>query len=105
MDRVDTLKEFWPKKATSLVLVTCQDPSIKSFIYLRNTRIVVPKMSEEEGIALLLRFTGRESDKNYVKQAPKVVRDLGRYRLAIAQMSGFILARDLSFKEFLAFYS
>jgi hypothetical protein len=78
---------------------------IKSSIYLRNTGTVVPELLEEEGISLLLRLTGRESDEDDVKQAPDVVRVLGRYPLAIAQMSGVILARDLSFNEFLELYS
>lgn len=105
VDRTDTLEEFWPKEAAGSVLVTCRDPLIKSSIYLRNTGITVPELREEEGIALLLRLTSRESDKDDIKQAPEVVRALGRYPLAIAQMSGVILARDLSFNEFLELYS
>ncbi|KAL9028880.1 MAG: hypothetical protein Q9196_002811, partial [Gyalolechia fulgens] len=105
VDRADTLEEFWPKEAAGSVLVTCRDPLIKSSLYLRNTGIVVPELFEEEGIALLLRLTSRENDENDVKQAPEVVRALDSYPLAIAQMSGFILARDLKFHEFLDLYS
>ena len=105
VDRTDTLEDFWPKEAAGSVLVTCRDPLIKSSIYLRNTGTIVPEMLEEEGIALLLRLTSRESDEDDVKQAPEIVRALGRYPLAIAQMAGLILARDLSFNEFLELYS
>lgn len=105
VDRADTLEDFWPKEAAGSVLVTCRDPLVKSSIYLRNTGSTVPELLEEEGISLLLRLTGRESDEDDVKQAPEVVRALGRYPLAIAQMSGVILARDLSFNEFLELYS
>ena len=105
VDHADTLEDFWPKEAAGSVLVTCRDQFVKSSIYLRNTGIIVPELREEEGIALLLRLTSRESDKDDVMQAPDVVRTLGRYPLAIAQMSGVILARDLSFKEFLELYS
>ena len=105
VDCADTLEDFWPKEAVGSILVTCRDPLIKSSIYLRNTGIVVPELREEEGISLLLRLTSRESDEDDVKQAPKVVQALGRYPLAIAQMSGVILVRDLSFIEFLELYS
>lgn len=60
---------------------------------------------EAEGTDLLLQLTSRNSDKDDVKLAPQVVRALGRYPFAIAQMSGVILARDLSFTEFLEIYS
>jgi hypothetical protein len=105
VDRADTLEDFWPKDAAGSVLVTCRDPLIKSSIYLRNTGSVVPELLEEEGITLLLRLTNRESNEDDVKQAPRVVQALGRYPLAIAQMSGVILARDLGFSEFLELYS
>jgi GTPase SAR1 family protein len=105
VDRADILEEFWPKEAAGSVLVTCRDPMVKSSIYLRNTGTIVPELLEEEGTALLFRLTGRESDEDDVRQAPEVVRALGRYPLAIAQMSGVILARDLSFNEFLELYS
>ncbi|KAJ5794326.1 tetratricopeptide repeat domain-containing protein [Penicillium paradoxum] len=105
VDRADTLEDFWPKDAAGSVLVTCRDPLIKSSIYLRNTGTIVPELLEEEGVALLLRLTHRESDEDDTKKAPEVVQALGRYPLAIAQMSGVILARDLGFNEFLALYS
>ncbi|KAJ5184935.1 hypothetical protein N7472_009775 [Penicillium cf. griseofulvum] len=105
VDRADTLEDFWPKDAAGSVLVTCRDPLIKSSVYLRNTGSIVPELLEEEGITLLLRLTNRESDEDDVKQAPRVVQALGRYPLAIAQMSGVILARDLGFNEFLELYS
>lgn len=101
----ETLEDFWPKEAAGSVLVTCRDPSIKSSIYLRNTGTIVPEFLEEEGVALMLRLTSRENDLDDVKRALEVVRTLGRYRLAIAQMSGVILARDLDFHEFLELYS
>lgn len=105
VDRADTLKEFWPKEAAGSVLVTCRDPLIKSSIYLRNTRVFLPELLEEEGIALLLRLTSRANDENNIKQAPEAIRALDRYPLAIAQISGVILARDLTFNEFLDLYS
>lgn len=105
VDHVDTLEEFWPKDAAGSVLVTCRDPLIKSSLYLRNSGTIVPELLEEEGITLLLRLTHRESDEDDLKLAPEVVRALGMYPLAIAQMAGVILARDLSFTEFLQMYS
>lgn len=105
VDRADMLEDFWPKEAAGSVLVTCRDPLIKNSIYLRNAGIIVPELKEEEGIALLLRLTGRESDEDDVEQASEVVQALGRYPLAIAQMSGFIFARDLGFNEFLELYT
>lgn len=105
VDRADTLEEFWPKEAAGSVLVTCRDPLVKSSIHLRNSGIVVPELSDEEGVALLLRLTGRESDHNDVESAPEIVQALGKYPLAIAQMSGVIMARDLTFGEFLGLYS
>lgn len=105
VDRADTLEEFWPKDAAGSVLVTCRDPLVKSSIHLRNSGTLVPELSDEEGVALLLRLTGRESDESDVENAPKVVQALGKYPLAIAQMSGVIMARDMSFVEFLALYS
>ncbi|VUC32070.1 unnamed protein product [Clonostachys rosea] len=105
VDRSDTLEDFWPREAVGSVLVTCRDPLIRSSMYLRNTGIIVPELMEEDGISLLLRLTGRENDETDIKQAPEVVRALGRYPLAIAQMAGVILARDLSFTEFLDMYS
>ena len=105
VDRADTLEDFWPKEAAGSVLVTCRDPLIKSSIYLGNAGITVPELREDEGISLLLRLTSRGTDHDDIKLAPNVVRALGRYPLAIAQMSGVILARDLSFGEFLELYS
>lgn len=105
VDSASTLEDFWPRDAAGSVLVTCRDPLVKSSIHLRNSGTIVPELSEEEGIALLLRLTGREVDSADLEQAPKIVQALGRYPLAIAQMSGVILARDLSFIEFLGLYS
>ncbi|KAL0937493.1 tetratricopeptide repeat domain-containing protein [Colletotrichum truncatum] len=105
VERADTLEDFWPKDAAGSVLVTCRDPLVKRSIYLRNTGIIVPELSLDEGVTLLLRLTSRDSDQYDIKQAPEVVRTLGRYPLAIAQMAGVILARDLSFDEFLELYS
>lgn len=105
VDSADTLEDFWPKEAAGSVLVTCRDPLIRSSMYLRNTGIIVPELLEQDGIALLLQLTGRENDEADLKQAPDVVRALGRYPLAIAQMAGVIFARDLSFNEFLELYS
>ncbi|OBT70593.1 hypothetical protein VF21_10401, partial [Pseudogymnoascus sp. 05NY08] len=105
VDSVDILEDFWPKEAAGSVLVTCRDPMIKSSIYLRNAGVIVPELLEEEGVALLLRLTSRQDGEEDMKQAPKVVQALGRYPLAIAQMAGVILARDLSFVEFLELYS
>lgn len=105
VDRAETLEDFWPKEAAGSVLVTCRDPLIKNSIYLRNTGTIVPELSEEDGTALLLRLTSRKKDQGDVKKAPEVVRTLGRYPLAIAQMAGVILARDLTFNEFLEMYS
>ncbi|XWW92674.1 hypothetical protein V2A60_000599 [Cordyceps javanica] len=105
VDRADTLEEFWPKESAGSVLVTCRDPLVKSSIHLRNSGIVVPELSREEGVELLLRLTGRESDSDDVEHAPEIVQALGKYPLAIAQMSGVIMARDMSFSEFLTLYS
>ncbi|KAJ3497234.1 hypothetical protein NLG97_g2061 [Lecanicillium saksenae] len=105
VDRADTLEEFWPKDAAGSVLVTCRDPMVKSSIHLRNSGVVVPELSDREGAALLLRLTGRENDNNDIADAPKVVQALGKYPLAIAQMSGVIMAREMSFSEFLGLYS
>ncbi|KAJ6782045.1 hypothetical protein PWT90_03863 [Aphanocladium album] len=105
VDRADTLEEFWPKDAAGSVLVTCRDPLVKSSIHLRNSGTVVPELSDEDGVALLLRLTGREHDEKDVVDAPRVVQALGKYPLAIAQMSGVIMAREMSFNEFLSLYS
>lgn len=99
------LEDFWPKDAAGSVLVTCRNPLIKNLLYMRNTGAVIPEMLEEEGVALLLRLTGRENDENDVSLASQVVQTLGRYPLAISQMAGVIFARDLSFREFLEMYS
>lgn len=99
------LEDFWPKDAAGSVLVTCRNPLIKNLLYMRNTGAVIPEMLEEEGMALLLRLTGREHDESDVNLARQVVQTLGRYPLAISQMAGVILARDLSFREFLEMYS
>jgi hypothetical protein len=74
VERADTLDDFWPKEAAGSVLVTCRDPFIKGSIYLRNTGFTVPELLEEEGVSLLLRITGRESDEEDIKQAPDVAR-------------------------------
>lgn len=104
VEQAGTLEDFWPKEAAGSVLVTCRNPLVKNSIYLRNAGAIVPELSIEEGTSLLLRLTGRGSDVDDVKLAPEVVRTLGRYPLAIAQMAGVILAREFSFSEFLELY-
>lgn len=101
---VDSLKSFWPQAASGSVLITCRDPSIQSSALVRNSGVVVPELSEEEGLTLLLRLTRRENDQNDT-MASKVVQALGGYPLAIVQMAGYILSRQLSFEDFLKLYS
>lgn len=105
VDNTAILDTYWPWDSSGAILITCRDPMVTNLIYIRPLGVELPELPEDEGASLLLRLTRRGNDENDVKTAGSVAQALRGYPLAIAQMSAYILTRDMSFDEFLKIYA
>ena len=101
-DNADNLKEledFWPLDGPGCVLFTSRDPLAKQSNYLALNGIDLKRFNVDEGSKFLSKLTMEEEDSS------DVVRILGGLPLAMTQMAGVIVRRDLTFKEFAKTYN
>ncbi|KAL9042200.1 MAG: hypothetical protein Q9214_003856, partial [Letrouitia sp. 1 TL-2023] len=98
-DDLTILEDVWPLDGPGCVLLTSRDPLAKQFNYLGMTGIDLKPFHAEEGELFLNRLTGKEGD------SAAIVELLGGLPLAITQMAGVIIRRDLSFDEFVRTYN
>lgn len=98
------LDDFWPRASSGAILVT-------SRIKLQSLRLPssghgakIPPFGPEETAAFLLDITDRNNSEEDRATVDLVAERLGNIPLAVAQMAGTILRRNLTFAEFLAEY-
>jgi len=97
-DDIDVIGDYWPLDGPGSVLLTSRDPLGPNWI----TSINVEPFSAEEATEYLIKLTNREDDSEDRESALDVAKRLGGLPLAISQMAGIIVRRDLQFAEFLA---
>jgi hypothetical protein len=95
----DILNEFWPYDGPGSVLITSRSPfSWTSSLPLR-------PFTSDEATGFLLKLTGIEASAEARKAVIEVSQRLGGLPLALTQMAGIILHKQLSFDGFLDSYN
>ena len=103
VDDLAVLDDFWPLDGPGCVLFTGRDPLAKGHGYLAIHGIDLGPFSTEEASDFLMRLTKKdELDEREVSKS--VANRLGGLPLAMTQMAGVIIRRDLTFSEFLRTY-
>lgn len=98
-DSPEELEDFWPLDGPGCVLFTSRDPMAKRFNYLALNGIDLKPFDVDEGSRFFSKLTMKEGDSS------DVVRILGGLPLAMTQMAGIIVRRDLTFEEFARTYN
>lgn len=98
-DDLTILEDLWPLDGPGCVLLTSRDPLAKHSNYLGMTGIDLKPFDAEEGKMFLNRLTGKEGD------SAAIVKLLSGLPLAMTQMAGVIIRRDLSYDEFVRTYN
>jgi hypothetical protein len=103
-DDLNVLRDFWPEAACGSILVTSRDPLAKTRTYVPITEGVdLEPFSAAEAGLLLRKLTGCSSRAD-VQPSEMVAGKLSGLPLALTQIAGTIVRRDLSFDEFLFLY-
>ena len=97
-DFPEELEEYWPLDGPGCVLFTSRDPLAKHSNYLATNGIDLKSFGIEEGKNFLAKLTMKEDGGIIVKA-------LGGFPLALTQMAGVIVRRDLTFAEFTRTYN
>ena len=101
-DDPNLLTDFWPVDGSvGSVIITSRDPVAKTKFSAIGFAADMLPFSVEEGAEYLLRLTWREDDPKEQEFSEQVVRRLAGLPLALTQMAGAIVRRDISFEEFL----
>lgn len=95
----DVLNEFWPYDGPGSVLITSRSP------FSWTTSLPLKPFTSDEATEFLLKITRREASEEARKAVIEVTRRLGGLPLALTQMAGVILHKQLSFSEFLDSYN
>lgn len=98
-DDPEELEEYWPLDGPGCVLFTSRDPLAKHSSYLATNGIDLKPFGIDEGRKFLEKLTMKDEDGRGVVEA------LGGFPLALTQMAGVIVRRDLSFDEFTKSYN
>ena len=98
-DRLEEIDDILPLDGPGCVLLTSRDPLAKQFNYSGMTGIDLKPFNSDEGDQLLTSLTGKEGDSD------AIVKLLGGLPLAMTQMAGIIVRRDLTFAEFTKAYT
>ena len=98
-DQLEEIEEILPLDGPGCVLLTSRDPLAKQFNYSGMTGVDLKPFGTEEGNLLLTSMTGKHGD------SAGIVRLLGGLPLAMTQMAGVIIRRDLTFAEFIDTYN
>ena len=93
-DYPEELEEYWPLDGPGSVLFTSRDPLAKHSNYLAMNGIDLKPFGIDDGKKFLARLTMKGEDGG------NVVKALGGLPLALTQMAGIIVRRDLTFDEF-----
>ncbi|KAK5171081.1 uncharacterized protein LTR77_004225 [Saxophila tyrrhenica] len=104
-DNIDLLHDYWPHGSGS-ILVTSRDPLLDmQFHHSSSFREVLPVFDEDESVDLLLKLTRRGEDEDDPGAVHAAANVLGGIPLAVAQMAGSIVRRDITFTEFVQEYN
>ena len=97
-DDVEILAEYWPLDGPGCVLFTSRDPLAFRAANMANNIVELGPFSSDEASKFLMKITKKTGDSKGVAER------LGGLPLAITQMAGVIIRRDLTFAEFLKSY-
>lgn len=95
-----SLTHFIPPGKYGHVIITSRDPLSRGL----GSGIDVGDMTKDDAMALLFRRSGKEAMPEYQLDASLIVQSLGNLALAIDQAGAFIMAGQISFKDFLQQY-
>ncbi|KAK5123908.1 hypothetical protein LTR85_002104 [Meristemomyces frigidus] len=98
------LDDYWPRSSSGSILMTSRVPLPQLQFYSTGPGCVLPPFSLDEAADYMLRITQREDDDEDRDSVNAVAQILGCMPLAIAQMAGSIVRRDITFAEFLQEY-
>ena len=98
-DFPEELEEYWPLDGPGCVLFTSRDPLAKHSSYLATEGVGLEPFGLDEGKEFLTKLTMKQGDGS------SVVKALGGFPLALTQMAGVIVRRDLTFDEFAKTYN
>ncbi|ERF72851.1 hypothetical protein EPUS_04286 [Endocarpon pusillum Z07020] len=95
----DVLNDFWPYDGPGSVPITSRSP------FSWTTSLPLKPFTSDEATEFLLKITRREASEEARKEVIEIIRRLGCIPLALSQMAGVILHKQLSFSEFLDSYN
>lgn len=98
-DHLEEIEDILPLDGPGCVLLTSRDPVAREVHYQGMTGVNLEPLGSEEGTSLLTTMTGRAGD------SASIVHLLGGLPLAMTQMAGVIVRRDLSFADFIDTYN
>jgi len=102
-DNLDILTDFWPRGSGS-ILITSRVPLQTLSHFSNGTGIDMPPFEPDETEAFLLSITKRHDFPEDRASASDVAKRLDHIPLAVAQMAGAIVRKDITFIEFLREY-
>lgn len=103
-DDLNLLKEFWPHGSTGSILITSRVHLLPLRFFSNGDGAVIPPFDPDETAAFLLSVTKRENSDEDRACVHEVAERLGHIPLAVAQMAGSIVRRNITFAEFLEEY-
>lgn len=98
VDNTEVLEDYWPIDGPGCVLFTSRDPLTKNSGYFARNGIDLKPFGNDEGSKFLQKLTKKKGDSYGVTER------LGGLPLALTQMAGVIIRRDLTFDEFAKTY-
>lgn len=104
-DDLEILRDYWPVSGSGSILLTSRDPLAKTQSHVHSTMgMDLDPLTPMEAAQLLRALTNYSRTQEDIDQSIKIGERLSGLPLAIIQIAGTILRRDLSFSEFLEFY-
>ncbi|CAN9380784.1 unnamed protein product [Alternaria alternata] len=103
-DDLSILRDYWPESEYGSILVTSRDPLAKTRTYVAiSSGLELEPFVEVEAGLLLRNLTGLAATAD-IQSSELVARKLSGLPLAIMQIAGTMVRRDLSFEEFSSLY-
>ncbi|RYN22169.1 hypothetical protein AA0115_g9324 [Alternaria tenuissima] len=103
-DDLSILRDYWPESEYGSILVTSRDPLAKTRTYVAiSSGLELEPFVEVEAGLLLRKLTGLAATAD-IQSSELVARKLSGLPLAIMQIAGTMVRRDLSFEEFSSLY-
>lgn len=101
-DDHELLEDYWPVTGVGAVLATSRNPVAKEGVY--RPAGIDPPLPISDASRLLLKLSAREKESNRLKLCKRFVHALSGLPFAFVQMGAIIRRRQLSLKDFLAYY-